>query len=142
MRWYTERKVMQLKNHLLIVVLVPVIVLVGAFSYYRFIVQHDYMVTYEGICDPTTDSCYVGCEDDACESTYPYMTVEKYAADLYAQCGPDITDCEAASQCVEGEQSCTITFCDASVDECMEAEEEEVLEEESAPTEESEELEA
>ncbi len=131
---------MQLKNHILVLVLVPVIVLVGAFSYYRFMVEHDYMVTYKGICDPRVDSCYIGCENDACESIYPYMTVEKYAADLYTQCGADITDCKAANLCVEGELSCTITFCDASIDECIEAEEE-VLEEGAESTEESEELE-
>jgi len=103
---------MNLRNHILAVVLVPAVLIIVFLSYYRFMVDHDYMVTYEGACDPATQDCYIGCDDDECTEEYYYSTVEKYAADVYAQCGPDITDCETASSCVAEDRACSVTYCD------------------------------
>ena len=98
-------------------------------SYYRFLVIHDYLVAYEGECDPYTQVCFVGCEDDECSSEYYYSQVEKYAPNVYEQCGKDITDCESASRCLpeDGEQ-CSVTYCDPGTDgdECETFTEEDV----------------
>ena len=80
-------------------------------------VAHDYMVAYEGVCDSSTQSCFVGCNDDACADAYYYAKVQKYAVDLYAQCGKDITGCEAANACLPlNDRKCSITYCDPGTD--------------------------
>ncbi|MBU1755080.1 hypothetical protein KKH81_02255, partial [Patescibacteria group bacterium] len=88
--------------------------------YERFLVNHDYIVEYEGECDAETESCFVGCEDDECTETYYYSLVEKYAADVRKQCGVDITDCEDANICLESDTHCSVTYCDAESEECSE----------------------
>jgi len=100
-----------LGNRILSYVLVPVIIIIGTISYYRFIVNHDYIVEYEGVCDPYTEECFVGCEDEECTQEYYYSNMHKYASDLYTQCGKDITDCEAASMCLPNDQECSIIYC-------------------------------
>lgn len=88
------------------------IVLSVGYSYFRFIVRNDYVVGYEGSCDPVTQSCFIGCNDDACVDSYYYAKIQKYAVDLYKECGEDITDCTAANTCLTGDRACTITYCD------------------------------
>jgi hypothetical protein len=80
-------------------------------------VLHDYVVAYEGDCDPYTENCFVGCEDDECTENYYYSLVQKYAADVKAQCGTDITDCEDAYKCLpeDGDQ-CDVTYCNPAID--------------------------
>lgn len=120
-------------KHVLAAIVVPLIALSAVASYYRFVVTSDYIVEYEGECDPALESCFEGCEDDACEETYPYKVMHKYAADLRETCGPDITDCTEASMCLPGDQECTVTYCDPDElgeDEACLVTEEEPLEEE------------
>lgn len=100
------------RSHLLAYVCIPLLMLAGILSYYRFVVSYDYVVEYEGECDPAEASCYVGCEDEECTEVYYYSVVTKHAADLYATCGPDITDCAEASVCLPGDRVCEIAYCD------------------------------
>jgi hypothetical protein len=80
-------------------------------------VLNDYVVAYEGDCDPYTESCFVGCEDDECTEEYYYTLIEKYAPNVKAQCGTDITECDAAYECLpEDGGRCQITYCDPDVD--------------------------
>jgi hypothetical protein len=92
------------------------ILITGVFSYFRFIVYHDYVVYYEGECDPTVESCFVGCEDDECTNEYPYSKVQKYAPDVIRECGNYITDCPEANICLPTDQECSITYCDPEID--------------------------
>lgn len=123
-------------KHILAAVLVPLMLISGAASYYRFVVANDYIVEYEGECDPASESCFEGCEDDLCEETYPYKLMEKYAADLREACGPDISDCEEANICLPTDSDCEVTYCDPEnleIDEACalpEAAEEDASEEE------------
>jgi hypothetical protein len=93
------------------VILFIVIGIIGVASYYRFMINHDYLVSYEGVCNPAVEECFVGCEDEECAQEYFYSEVQKYAADLYMQCGKDITDCESASVCFQGDRECYVTYC-------------------------------
>jgi len=106
-----------LRQHFFSFTLVALLAFVMLVSYVRFMVLHDYVVAYEGDCDPYTESCFVGCEDDECTEEYYYFLIQKYAPNVQAQCGPDITDCDAAYECLpeDGEQ-CEITYCDPIVD--------------------------
>jgi hypothetical protein len=97
--------------------LLVVILIVGIFSYFRFVVQHDYIVYYEGECDPTIESCFVGCEDDECTDMYYYSKVQKYAPDLLRECGEYITECAKANICLSTDRECSITYCDPEIDD-------------------------
>jgi len=108
---------MKFRDNMLLYALALLVVLCVGYSYLRFIVMRDYMVAYQGACDPAAHSCFVSCKDDACTDKQYYAKVQKYAVDLYAQCGKDITDCTAANVCLpQGDQKCSITYCDRAVD--------------------------
>lgn len=101
---------MHLHDHFFFYTLVLLIIVIGIASYFRFIVNQDYLVGYEGVCDPATEKCFKGCEDDACTKEYYYSEVVKYAPDLYRECGKDITDCEAASVCLPDDRKCSVIY--------------------------------
>ena len=109
-----------LKDHLLSYVLVPLLILAAGASYYRFMVLHDHMVSYEGFCDPATESCFVGCEEEVddiadcpTDLVFYYTEVERHATELYTHCGDSIIDCPEADYCTEDElDSCVVIYCD------------------------------
>src|SRR3989344_4685293 len=104
-----------LSNNFFLLILLSAVIVNVFISYNRFIVRQDYIVRYEGECDPLLERCFVGCEDEDCTEEYNYSIVQKYAADLFAQCGRDITDCEAASMCLPGDRECSITYNDTNI---------------------------
>ena len=104
------------RNHILLFILTTFLIIVSVASYYRFMIRHDYVVGYEGVCDPKIEQCFIGCEDDACTEEYYYSQVIKYAPDLYNECGSDITDCEAASMCFPNDQKCSVNYCNPEID--------------------------
>ena len=111
---------MHLRQHFFLYALLLLIILGACGSYYRFMVVHQYTVEYEADCDPATHSCFTGCDDDACTSTYYYARMQKRESDIYNECGPDITDCDDAQSCLSGDANCSLTYCDASAgDECI-----------------------
>lgn len=103
---------MHFKDNILKYTLIPLCILFVGASYVRFMVVHDFVVSYEGICDESTESCFIGCEDEECTSLYYYTKIEKYAADVFSQCGEDITDCEYAFTCLASDRhDCKIEYC-------------------------------
>ncbi|MFZ3011634.1 MAG: hypothetical protein WA060_01390 [Minisyncoccia bacterium] len=104
------------RNNFLFYILSISVIVIGVITYYRFMVNHDYIVGYEGECDPATAQCFMGCEDDACTEEYYYSLMQKYAVDLRKECGNDITDCETANICLPEDRFCSITYCDAEMD--------------------------
>lgn len=104
-----------LSNNFFLLVLLFAVIVVVFLSYNRFIVRHDYIVGYEGVCDPITEKCFVGV-DDTSGKEYYYSKVRKYAPDLYKECGSDITDCEAASICLPNDRRCSVTYCNSEIE--------------------------
>jgi len=104
---------MTFQKHPLLYILLPICIFAVIASFYRFMVAGDYVVEYEGACDPSTESCFVGCTDDECTEAYFYTKVQKSAGTVLSQCGPDVTDCESANVCLPGEADCSVTFCSA-----------------------------
>ena len=96
--------------------LLGVILITWIFSYFHFMVRHDYVVYYEGGCNPVSESCFVGCEDDSCTSEYYYSKVQKYAPDLLRVCGEYTADCAEANVCLPTDRKCSIIYCDPIVD--------------------------
>lgn len=84
-------------------------------------IQNDYLVSYEGFCDPAESSCYVDCADDECTEEYYFTIVERPATEIYSLCGSDITDCEAANHCSTDSEECSVSYCDpdAGEDNCV-----------------------
>lgn len=107
--------------------ILPLLLLSVGASYFRFIIQHDYLVVFEGSCEPESESCFVGTytyedclstvEED-CEVTYFYKMVEKPVVTYnyqIEQCGTDPfldpLECEPVSTCHKSEQNCSIVYC-------------------------------
>lgn len=107
----------KIRNNFFFYTLSALIFIVGVFSYYRFMIKQDYMVGYEGVCDPAINAnkCFIGCDDDACTEEYYYSKMIKYAPDLYRECGEDITDCELANLCLPDDRECSVTYCNLEV---------------------------
>jgi hypothetical protein len=103
------------KEHLFLI-LIPIVIIVGIISYNRLIINQDYIVAYEGVCDPNISNCFIGCEDDSCSIEYYYSKVQKYAPDLYLECGKDITECENANICLPTDRNCNIIYCDSNIE--------------------------
>jgi hypothetical protein len=102
---------MNWRSHLLLLICIPLLLLAMAATYYRFIIAQDYIVQYEGICDPVSENCFTYCEDEACAEPSYYVKVTKTAMNAYKQCGEDVSDCEIANQCQFGEKDCTVEYC-------------------------------
>lgn len=108
-------------KNIILFTIVPLFILFVSASYLRFVVNEEYMVTYEVPCDANTSSCFVGCSDDTCTEDYFYYTVEKNAHDLRSQCGISILNCEEATACQLSDSHCRIVFCDPSeAEQCSE----------------------
>ena len=103
------------KNFFFIILLLAIIV-VALISYNRFMVERDYIASYEGFCDPYEESCFWICEDDDCNEIFYYTIVEKHASGLYDQCGLDVSVCDDASICFPEDRHCSITYCDPELD--------------------------
>jgi hypothetical protein len=105
------------RNYFFSYTIIGFIFLAGVLSYHRFITRQDYMVSYEGICDPIVNitKCFQGCDDDACTEVHYYSKMLKYAPDLHRECGEDITDCESANLCLPGDRQCSVTYCNPEV---------------------------
>jgi hypothetical protein len=97
----------------LLFVLLPLCVFVAVAGWYRFMVEADYIVEYEGACDPATESCFIGCEDDECLEPYYYAWIRKPATDVYAACGEDVLGCTEAETCAPSDEECSVTYCSA-----------------------------
>lgn len=90
-----------------------VVLLISLF--YRFHVQQDYLVSYEGDCDPVTQSCFVYCETEECSDPFYYSIIERNADRLSNICGDDVTACAEAYSC-SNDTSCSVYFCDIEID--------------------------
>lgn len=100
------------KSHILLFTIVPLFILFVAASYVRFMIQLDYLVSYEGECDPYTESCFLYCEDEECSDPFYYTTIERQAKEIYDRCGLDVSECEEAQTCQSDVAVCNITYCD------------------------------
>lgn len=101
---------MHIRKHLLLYILLPLVLFACFASLYRFMVIGDYIVEYQGSCDPATHSCFIG-YDDTVQENYYYTKVVKHAADLFSVCGPDYSECEEANVCLPTDSGCSVTYC-------------------------------
>ena len=105
------------KKHFFPIIIVLMTILLVSASFLRFMVEHDYLVSFEGDCDPYTQSCYEDCEDDECTEMYYYSVIERSASEVYALCDTqDVSECDAAYECQPDVEYCEVYFCDPEED--------------------------
>lgn len=106
-----------IKTHFFSLSIIVLLLLLLGGSYVRFVVMSDYLITFEGECDPYTESCYEGCEDEACSEIYYYNLIERHAAETFNRCGTgNVLECDAAWECQDDAEDCSITYCDQEID--------------------------
>ncbi|MAZ56676.1 hypothetical protein CL653_02710 [bacterium] len=106
-----------IKNNILLFTILPILILSIAASYLRFMVLYDYLVTYEGPCDPEVEVCFEYCETEECDDPFYYSWIEREASELIAICGElDILSCDASQECQISDKTCSISFCNSTVD--------------------------
>ena len=102
---------MRFKDNILQYLIILFVIILTSILYFRFIVFHDYVVGYNGACDPTTGKCFESCNDDACSEKSYYSKIQKYEPDIKKECGEDITNCAQANICLSTDRYCSITYC-------------------------------
>jgi len=75
----------------------------------------NYIVLYQGDCDPAIERCFASCTDGTCQQQQYYMKVQKYVPDVYAECGSDMVGCAKANMCLPSDMKCSITYCSSSI---------------------------
>lgn len=110
--------IIHLKKYFLLYTILPLLAMTLAASYYRFMVNYDYLVSYEGYCDEFSESCFLYCESEECSEPFYYSIIEVSASSLKKTCGTEVNilNCDAASTCQTSDSSCTVTYCDALID--------------------------
>lgn len=86
-------------------------------TYWRIMIQKDYIIEAEVDCDPTLETCFVyecdpeaeECTGDPEEDIYYYKMIRRNAANI-PLCDPADENCEALT-CPEGEDECEIILC-------------------------------
>lgn len=88
-----------------------------AFTYYRIMIERDYLISAETDCDPTSEKCFIyicdpkteGCTGDPEEDTWYYKIIKRKASNI-PLCDPNDENCEALT-CLKGENDCSFEFC-------------------------------
>lgn len=99
-----------IKSHFFFYIITLFLFFLTSASILRFIILQDYIVSYEGECDPETESCFMYCEDENCTDPSYYTIIERHARELRETCGPDVTTCDQAYSCA-GDDSCRVIYC-------------------------------
>jgi hypothetical protein len=89
------------------------------FTYYKYVIQEDYMVKAQAPCDPYTESCFVAVcdpEEEECtgnvdEDTTYYKILYRNAQNIPPCDANSEEGCNASLTCWDGESECEIVAC-------------------------------
>ena len=102
---------MDRKSKILIGLFIFALVASVGITYYRYVVQKDYLIFAHASCDPKTESCfYTPCTGSDCPAEIEYykkITKKAYNIEL---CDSEKQDCKPLV-CKENEKDCEITSC-------------------------------
>lgn len=110
---------MNIRRYFLLYTILPLLVLSIGSAYVRTYIESDYIVEYETECKPTTESCFVGCEDEECTSQYPYKYIQKSASDIKESCSGGVDGCTEAQTCQQSDSYCEVKYCSLTEDDCF-----------------------
>ncbi|NQV88000.1 MAG: hypothetical protein HQ402_00400 [Parcubacteria group bacterium] len=102
---------MDKKSKILLAVILLVALVAIGYTFYRYVIEEDYLITADASCDPETESCfYIPCEDSDCSTNIDYYKVVTKKAFNVSLCDPADSSCDALV-CKSGEIDCTVTYC-------------------------------
>ncbi|HOW60794.1 MAG TPA: hypothetical protein P5548_00230 [Candidatus Moranbacteria bacterium] len=113
---------MDKKSAIFLATFISLIIISVWVTFIRIYVQKDYIIQNQIDCDPTVDACFIWeCdpesteEGEACtgdpEMDIWYYAVAQRKANMIPECDPDDENC-LPFECLEGEEDCSVTFCD------------------------------
>ena len=88
-------------------------ILVFAYTAYKFLLKKDYLLYAQVSCNPVTESCFVyECDPEVeeCEEDTSYFKVIYKKAYLAPTCDNEDTECPELS-CEIGEENCDVVYC-------------------------------
>ncbi len=97
------------------------LLLIGSVSltFWRIIINKDYIISAEQDCDPYTEACFIytcdpeqdtTCSKDPAEQTSYYKLIHKNAKNI-PFCNAQKDECPAKLSCEEGEAECEYIYC-------------------------------
>ncbi len=109
----------QKKSRLLITVFIGIVILSIGVSFFRFFILRDYAIQSQIECDPYVESCFIyvcdpnaeECTGDPIQDTSYYKLIDRNARNI-PLCDPNNEGCDPLT-CLEGEEECYVTFCNA-----------------------------
>lgn len=115
---------MDKKSKLFLLFFLLLIVASVAFTYYRIIINRNYLIASEIDCDPYIESCFIytcdpeleECTGDPEEDTWYYKKIVKRASNI-PNCDPN-NDEECVISCEVGEEDCEETLCINEEEDC------------------------
>lgn len=111
-----DKKTKILRALFLLVVLIAI-----SFSYKKYFLEKNYLVTAEVSCDPLQETCFIGyCDnevEECVEEIFYYKKIEGIASAL-PTCDPNYEDCPLLWCGKKGNYACVDISCDAESEEC------------------------
>lgn len=112
---------MDKKTKILIVLFLVIVSVAISFSYKKYFLERDYLISAEVPCDPSLEICFIGycdSETEECEEeTFYYKRIEGIARSL-PTCDPNYEDCPLLWCGKRGNHACVDISCDAESEEC------------------------
>ena len=124
---------MDKKSKLLIAIVTLLILVSILITFWRIMIQRDYIIENQIDCDPYTEKCFIwecdpnstvegeACTGDPEMDIWYYAVAQRKAANI-PFCNPEEDENCAPFECLEGEKDCSITFCDETTKEEQEVE--------------------
>ena len=119
---------MDKKSKLLIAIVTLLILVSILITFWRIMIQRDYIIENQIDCDPYTEKCFIwecdpnstvegeACTGDPEMDIWYYAVAQRKAANI-PFCNPEEDENCAPFECLEGEKDCSITFCDETTKE-------------------------
>lgn len=99
-------------NKIFYTVLVLLIVVSVATTFYKIVILKDYQIVAEVSCDQTIEKCFQYTDEESGEVSY-YKLISKKASDIVAcEATEEKLGCTEELSCVDGEENCSYTYCD------------------------------
>jgi len=119
---------MDKKSKLLIAIVTLLILISILITFWRIMIQRDYIIENQIDCDPYTEKCFIwecdpastvegeACTGDPEMDIWYYAVAQRKAANI-PFCNPEEDENCVPFECLEGEKDCSVTFCDETTKE-------------------------
>lgn len=110
---------MDKKTKILIILFLTIVFATLLFSYKKYFLEKEYLISAEIPCDPSQDICYVGycdSETEECEEEVFYYNRIEGVAGILPVCDPNYEDCPLLWCGEKGNNTCVVIPCDSETD--------------------------